>query len=57
MREIMSEEKKSDLDKITINDDEIRKYFPRSFTPSQMKNTIIKLLDAWMKKRQKKKEL
>lgn len=57
MREIMSEEKKSDLDKITINDDEIRKYFPRSFTPTQMKNTIIKLLDAWMKKRQKKKEL
>ena len=56
MREIMSEEKKSDLDKITIELDEIKKYFPRSFTPSQMKNTILKLLDNWMKNRAKKKQ-
>lgn len=56
MREIMSEEKKSDLDKITIEPDEIKKYFPRSFTPSQMKNTILKLLDNWMKNRAKKKQ-
>ena len=56
MREIMSEEKKSDLDKITIETDEIKKYFPRSFTPSQMKNTILKLLDNWMKNRAKKKQ-
>lgn len=55
MREIMSEEKGSDLDKIVINNDEIRKYFPRSFTPNQMKNTILKLLDNWMKNREKKK--
>lgn len=56
MREIMSEEKKSELDKITIDTDEIKKYFPRSFTPSQMRNTIFKLLDNWMKNRQKKAE-
>ncbi len=55
MREIMSEEKKSDLDKITIEPDEIKKYFPRSFTPSQMKNTILKLLETWMKNRTKKR--
>lgn len=55
MREIMSEEKGGDLDKIVINNDEIRKYFPRSFTPNQMKNTILKLLDNWMKNREKKK--
>lgn len=56
MREIMSEEKKSELDKITIDTDDIKKYFPRSFTPRQMYNTIIKLLDGWMKKRQQKQE-
>ena len=54
MREIMSEEKKSDFDKITIEPDEIKKYFPRSFTPSQMKNTILKLLENWLKNRTKK---
>lgn len=56
MREIMSEEKKSELDKISFDTDEIKKYFPRSFTPRQMYNTIIKLLDNWMKKRQQKQE-
>lgn len=55
MREIMSEEKKSDLDKITIEPDEIKKYFPRSFTHSQMKDTILKLLDNWLKNRTKKR--
>lgn len=55
MREIMSEEKKSELDKITIDTDEVKKYFPRSFTPSQMKNTILKLLETWMKNRAKKR--
>ena len=56
MREIMLEEKKSELDKIVINTDEIKKYFPRSFTPRQMKNTILKLLNNWMKNRAKKQE-
>lgn len=55
MREIMSEEKKSELDKITIDTDEVKKYFPRSFTSSQMKNTILKLLETWMKNRAKKR--
>ncbi len=55
MREIMSEEKKNELDKITIEPDEIKRYFPRSFTPSQMKNTILKLLETWMKNRTKKR--
>ena len=55
MREIMSEEKKSDFDKITIEPDEIKKYFPRSFTPSQMKDTILKLLDNWLKNRTMKR--
>ena len=56
MREIMSEDKKGDIDKIMIGTDEIKKYFPRSFTPRQMRDTIFKLLDAWVKKRQKKNE-
>ncbi len=54
MREIMSEEKCSEINKITIEPDEIKKYFPRSFTPRQMKNTILKLLESWMKNRTKK---
>ena len=54
MREIMSEEKRSEISKITIEPDEIKKYFPRSFTPRQMKNTILKLLENWMKNRAKK---
>lgn len=56
MREIMSEEKKGELDKIMIGTDEIKKYFPRSFTPKQMRDTIFKLLDNWFKNRQKKQE-
>ena len=54
MREIMSEEKGGEIDKITIEPDEIKKYFPRSFTPRQMKNTILKLLETWMKNRAQK---
>lgn len=56
MREIMSEEKKNELDKIVLDSDEIRKFFPRSFSARQMRNTIIKLLDVWMRNRQKKPE-
>ncbi len=52
----MSEDKKGDIDKIMIGTDEIKKYFPRSFTPRQMRDTIFKLFDAWVKKRQKKNE-
>lgn len=49
---IMGEEKKSELDTVTIKNDTLRKYFPRSYTPKQMEDTIIKLLEQWQKKRQ-----
>ena len=51
MRAIMGEEKKSDLDKVTFTSDTLRKYFPKSYTPQRMQETIIKLLEAWQKKR------
>ena len=53
---IMGEEKKSELDTVTIKNDTLRKYFPRSYTPKQMEDTIIKLLEAWQKKRQRDQE-
>ena len=53
MRVIMSEEKKSDLDRVTFTSDTLRKYFPKSYTPQRMKETIIKLLEAWQKKHQR----
>ena len=56
MRAIMGEEKKSDLDKVTFTSDTLRKYFPKSYTPSRMQETIIKLLEAWQKKRQREQE-
>ena len=52
MRAIMSEEKKGELQKVTINGDTLRKYFPKSYTPQKMEETIIKLLEQWQKKRQ-----
>ena len=52
MSAIMSEEKKSDLDKVVLNSDVLKKYFPKSYTPLRMQETIIKLLDQWQKKRQ-----
>ncbi len=56
MLKIMSEEKKPEVDKIVFTSDTLRKYFPRSYTPKQMQDTIIKLLDQWLKKRQRDKE-
>ena len=53
---IMGEEKKSELDTVTIKNDTLRKYFPRSYTPKQMEDTIIKLLEQWQKKRQRDQE-
>ena len=52
MRVIMGEEKKSDLDKVTLSADILRKYFPKSYTPQRMQETIIKLLEQWQRKRQ-----
>ena len=56
MRAIMGEEKKSDLDRVTFTSDTLRKYFPKSYTPARMQETIIKLLEAWQKKRQRDQE-
>ena len=51
MRSVMDEEKKNPADRLVLNGSEIRKYFPKSYTPRQMEDTIFKLLDQWMKKR------
>ena len=50
------EEKKDELDKVVIKNDTLRKYFPRSYTPKQMEDTIIKLLDQWQRKQQRQNE-
>ena len=55
MSAIMSEEKKSEMDKVTLRSDTLHKYFPKSYTPKQMEQTIIRLLDVW-KQRQKNQE-
>ena len=56
MLAIMSEEKKEAWDKVTIPSETLRKYFPKSYTPQRMQETIIKLLEAWQKKRQRDQE-
>ena len=53
---VMGEEKKDELDKVVIKNDTLRKYFPRSYTPKQMENTIIKLLEQWQRKQQRQNE-
>lgn len=50
-REIMNEVKKGDLERVTFRNEQLRKYFPRSYTAQQMQDTIIKLLDQWQKKK------
>ena len=54
--DIMGEEKKAEMDRVTIKNDVLRKYFPKSYTPKQMQDTIIKLLEQWQKKRQRSQE-
>src|SRR5690554_1224812 len=56
MSAIMSEEKKGDLDKVTLTGDKLKRYFPKSYTPKQMEETIIKLLEGWHKKRTRDQE-
>lgn len=56
MRLIMNEEKKTDLDKVVIKNDVLKRYFPKSYTPRQMEDTIIKLLEQWQHKKQKETE-
>ena len=56
MRVVMSEEKKTDPDRVTLKNETLRRYFPKSYTPKQMEDTIIKLLEGWYKKRQLSQE-
>ena len=53
---VMGEEKKDELDKVVIKNDTLRKFFPRSYTPKQMEDTIIKLLEQWQRKQQRQNE-
>ena len=54
--DIMGEEKKAEMDRVTIKNDVLRKYFPKSYTPRKMEETILKLLEQWQKKRQRSQE-
>ena len=56
MRAIMSEEKKSEIDKVSFTADSLRRYFPKSYTPQRMQETIIKLLEQWQKRRQREQD-
>ncbi len=56
MDAIMSEEKKGEWDRVTLDSETLRKYFPKSYTPQRMQETIIKLLEQWQKKRQRDME-
>ena len=56
MRAILSEEKKADMDRVTLTGDTLRKYFPKSYTPRQMEQTILKLLESWHRRRQQSQE-
>ena len=56
MSEIMSEEKKSEIGKVSLSTDQIKKYFPKSYTPEKMQTQIIKLLEMWYKKRSQQQE-
>ena len=53
---VMGEAKKDELDKVVIKNDTLRKYFPRNFTPKQMEDTIIMLLERWQRKQQRENE-
>lgn len=54
--DIMGEEKKAEMDRVTLKNEVLRKYFPRSYTPKQMEDTILRLLEQWQKKRQRRAE-
>lgn len=55
-REIMNEVKKGDLERVTFRNEQLRKYFPKSYTTQQMQDTILKLLDQWQKKKVRDQE-
>ena len=56
MRAIMSEEKKSELDRVTLSNEKLRRYFPKSYTPQQMEQVILKLLEGWHRRQQQAHE-
>ncbi|NLC13423.1 MAG: ParB/RepB/Spo0J family partition protein [Chloroflexi bacterium] len=56
MTAIMSEDKKGEIDKVTLTGEKLKKYFPKSYTPQQMEETILKLLEGWSRKRQQSQE-
>ncbi len=56
MQEILGEVKKGDLERVSFKSEQLRKYFPKSYSPKQMSDTIIKLLEQWQKKRQREQE-
>ena len=56
MRAIMGEEKKGDMEKVTLGADTLRKYFPKNYTPAKMQETIIRLLEQWQRKQQRDQE-
>ena len=56
MRDILGEVKKGDLERVAFKSEQLRKYFPKSYSPKQMQDTIIKLLEQWQKKRQREQE-
>jgi ParB family chromosome partitioning protein len=56
MRNVLSEEKKSEQGKVVFTEDALRKYFPKSYTPKKMEETILKLLEQWMRRRQREEE-
>ena len=56
MRAILGEEKKSDLDRLVFTTETLRKYFPKSYTPAKMQETIIRLLERWQRNRQQQQE-
>jgi ParB family chromosome partitioning protein len=56
MQDILGEVKKGDLERVAFKSEQLRKYFPKSYTPKQMSDTIIKLLEQWQRKRQRDQE-
>ena len=56
MLSVMSEQKKPEVDRIVLTTDTLRKYFPKSYTPKKMEETIINLLESWLRKRQRSQE-
>ena len=56
MQDILGEVKKGDLERVAFKSEQLRKYFPKSYSPKQMQDTIIKLLEQWQRKRQRDQE-